>query len=80
METKTITYKIISREKVRAIPYWGNYEIAKVIIETPDGTRYTGISTSRNCKNLDWWEKYNFKIAEQQALEELIPDLLGVED
>lgn len=80
METKTITYKIISREKHPCHPALGDYEIAKVIIETPDGTRYAGISASRNYKNLDWWEKYNFKIAEQQALEELIPDLLGIED
>ena len=80
METKTITYKIISRKVYPCHPEMGNYEIAKVLIEISDGIQYAGISSSQGYKNLDWWQKNKFKIAEQQALEELMPDLLGIGD
>lgn len=80
METKTITYKIISREKRPCHPAIGHFEVAKVIIEAPNGKQYSGISTSLNFKNLDWWEEYKFKIAEQDALLKLVPDFLGIDD
>ena len=80
METRTVTYKIISSEKHPCDPEIGHFQVAKVIIEAPNGQQYFGISTSLNFKNLDWWEEYKFKIAEQDALLKLIPDFLGIDD
>ena len=80
METKTITYKIISCEKRPCNPTIGHFEVARVIIEAPNGKQYAGISTSLNFKNLEWWEEYKFKIAEQDALLKLVPDFLGIDD